>query len=218
MKTDAELKHDVEHELAWDVQIDDTAIGVAAHHGVVTLTGTVTSWRAKHVIEEAAYRVEDVRSLANDIEIKQCWDTQLTDPEVAELVHSALIRDHALEIEHIRATVCDRGSVTLMGQVGTLRERDEAEHVVRRTAGVRSLTNELVVAAPHVAPIDLRATIEQALARRAARTTSHVKVAVNGDTVILEGRVASWVERRAVIGAARGTPGVKYVEDHLFFT
>src|SRR3569623_2575146 len=52
MKSDAALKIDVERELAWDTQIDDTAFGVAAHHGVVTLTGTVPCWADKHAIEE----------------------------------------------------------------------------------------------------------------------------------------------------------------------
>jgi len=57
MKTDAALKSDVIHELAWDTTIDSTAIGVAVHHGVVTLTGTVASWAQKHAIEEATCRV-----------------------------------------------------------------------------------------------------------------------------------------------------------------
>ena len=51
MKTDLDLKRDVERELAWDILIDDAAIGVAVHHGVVTLTGTVSSWAAKHAVE-----------------------------------------------------------------------------------------------------------------------------------------------------------------------
>jgi osmotically-inducible protein OsmY len=217
MKTDPDLKRDVERELAWDIQIDDTAIGVAAHHGVVTLTGTVSSWAAKHAIEEAAYRVDGVRSLANEINIKQSWDTEPTDADVAEAVHNALVWDHFVESDRVRATVSDHGSVTLMGTVQTLRERDEAERVVRGIEGVRYVTNEIVVDAPPVTPVHLRQTIEQALARRAARTTSHVRVAVDGDTVTLEGEVASWLERRAVLGAARGTPGVKHVEDHLVF-
>jgi osmotically-inducible protein OsmY len=41
MKTDAQLKTDVMRELAWDICIDEAAIGVSAHHGVVTLNGIV---------------------------------------------------------------------------------------------------------------------------------------------------------------------------------
>src|SRR5512141_1530034 len=103
MKSDAELKHDVESELAWDVQIDDTAIGVAAHHGGVTLTGTVSSWADKHAVEEAAYRVHGVRSIANEIEIKPSWEIGPTDSELAEKVHLALEWDPFIASDRIRA-------------------------------------------------------------------------------------------------------------------
>lgn len=217
MKSDPELKRDVEGELAWDVQIDDTAIGVAAHHGVVTLTGIVPSWADKHAIEEAAYRVHGVSSIANEIEIKPSWEAGPTDSELAEKVHLALAWDPFVSSEQIRATICDRGALTLSGKVGTLRERDEAERVVRGISGIRCVTNEIAIETPPVAAAQLRETIEQALARHAARAASHVTVAVDGDTVVLEGTVSSWLERRAVVGAARGTAGVKRVEDHLYF-
>jgi osmotically-inducible protein OsmY len=61
----------------------------------------------------------------------------------------------------------------------------------------------------------LRATITEALERRADRKAERVAVAVDGDTVVLTGSVSSWTERRAVVGAARGTPGVRRVDDRL---
>ncbi|HEY6033939.1 MAG TPA: BON domain-containing protein [Kofleriaceae bacterium] len=217
MKSDAALKIDVERELAWDTQIDDTAIGVATHHGVVTLTGVVPCWADKHAIEEAAYRVHGVSSIANEIEIKPSWESGPSDSQLAEQIHLALGWDPFVKADRIRATVSDHGSVTLSGAVTTLRERDEAERVVRGISGVRFVTNEIALESPPVAESELRDTIEQALARHAARAASHVTVAIDGDTVVLEGTVGSWLERRAVLGAARGTPGVRRVEDHLFF-
>jgi osmotically-inducible protein OsmY len=217
MNPDEELKRDVEGELAWDVQIDDTAIGVAVHHGIVTLTGTVSRWADKHAVEEAAYRVHGVTSIANEIEIKPSWERGPTDSELAEQLHLALAWDPLVSSRKIRVTVTDHGSVTLAGAVATLRERDEAERVARGIPGVVHMTNELAIEAPSVGAAKLQHTIEQALARHAARAASHVRVAVDGDTVVLEGLVGSWLERRAVIGAARGTAGVKRVEDRLFF-
>lgn len=52
MKSDSELQRDVMHELARDPRIDATAIGVSSHHGVVTLSGAVSSWTEKHVAEQ----------------------------------------------------------------------------------------------------------------------------------------------------------------------
>jgi osmotically-inducible protein OsmY len=212
---DAKLQHDVERELAWDIRIDAVGIGVAAHHGVITLTGTVRSWAEKHAIEEAAYRVADVRAIANDIEIKPTWENRLSDTEIAESVRIALVwnRMH----DRVRATVADHGAVTLTGSVATLRDRDEVERIVRSLHGVRDVTNEVILETPLVPPEALKKSIEHALARRASRHAMQVSIAVDGSTVVLQGSVGSWGERRAIVGAARGTAGVRHVEDKLFF-
>jgi osmotically-inducible protein OsmY len=215
MKTDSELKSDVTRELAWDTRIDEAAIGVSAHHGVVTLTGTVSSWADKHAAEEAAYRVAGVRDLANDIEIKQAWSATLSDAEIAEAVRRALTWDRFVPEDRIRSIVADTGTVTLTGTVHTLAQRDEAERAVRNLDGVRCVVNQIAIDPPEVAAKTLHATITQALARRATREADRVEVAIDGDTVVLTGNVGSWTERRAVVGAARGTPGVRRVDDRL---
>ncbi len=215
MKTDADLKADVTRELAWDLRVDAAAIGVAAHHGVVTLTGTVSSWADKHAAAEAAFRVAGVRDLANDIEIKPSWSTTQNDTEIAEAVRHALQWDRFVPHDRIRSAVENSGTVTLVGTVRTLSERDAAETVIRNLAGVRCVINQIAVEPPRVAEHALHATITQALARRAAREAEQVAVDVQGDTVVLTGQVGSWTERRAVVGAARGTPGVRRVDDRL---
>ena len=45
MRSDNEIKRDVEDELRWDPDIDPTDIAVAVKSGVVTLTGFVRSYR-----------------------------------------------------------------------------------------------------------------------------------------------------------------------------
>ncbi|MEO8548625.1 MAG: BON domain-containing protein [Kofleriaceae bacterium] len=216
MKTDTDLKHDVERELAWDVRIDDSAIGVAVHHGVVTLTGTVGCWADKHAVEEAAYRITGVRDLANEISIKPSWDESVSDSELAESIRQALRWNHGVPHEQLRVTVCDRGAVTLAGKVDALRERDEAERVVRGLAGIKSVTNEIEIAQVSLSSTKLRETIVQALARHAAHAANHIDVGIDGDTIVLRGKVSSWAERRAAVGAARGTAGVTRVDDQLF--
>jgi len=163
MKSDAALKIDVERELAWDTQIDDTAIGVAAHHGVVTLTGTVPCWADKHAIEEAAYRVHGVSSIANEIEIKPSWSATRSDADIAEAVRCALLWNRSIPAPQIRSTVSDEGTVTLTGAVPTLAQRDEAERIVREIAGVRYVANHIAVEAPSLARSEVHETIKQTL-------------------------------------------------------
>jgi osmotically-inducible protein OsmY len=215
MKTDSELQGDVMHELAWDTRIDATAIGVCVHHGVVTLTGTVAGWADKHAAEEAAHRVAGVLDVANDIEIRPSWSTESSDTDIAEAVRNAFAGDTTVPARHIQSTVADGGHVTLTGTVSTLRQREDAERVVHNVTGVRFVTNEIAVAAPKIADAELRSSIKQALARHVAREANRIAIDVRGDTVTLTGIVGSWTERRAVIGAAKGMPGVRHIADRL---
>jgi osmotically-inducible protein OsmY len=215
MKTDSELQTDVSHELAWDIHIDEAAIGVSVRHGVVTLNGVVGSWADKHAAEEAAHRVVGVLDVANEIEIQPSWSPTRSDADIAEAVRAALAGSHRLPDRLIRSTVTDGGAVTLTGAVQTLAQRDEAERTVRVVAGVRYVFNEIDVDGPPVAESALHATIKQALERHVAREADRITVDVQGDMVVLSGHVASWRERLAVLGAAKGTPGVRRIRDQL---
>ena len=70
MKSDSEIKRDVEAELQSDPTIDATDIAVAVKNGVVTLTGFVRSYWEKLGAEAAAKRVSGVVGLANDLEVR----------------------------------------------------------------------------------------------------------------------------------------------------
>ena len=48
MRTDSDIKRDVESELKWDPDIDASDIGVAVKNGVVTLSGFVRSYSQKY--------------------------------------------------------------------------------------------------------------------------------------------------------------------------
>jgi osmotically-inducible protein OsmY len=215
MKTDSQLRTDVAHELAWDTRIDETAIGVCVHHGVVTLTGTVDSWADKHAAEEAAHRVAGVLDVANEIQIVPSWSATRSDADIAEAVRGALTWNRFVPDQQIRSTVADQGTVTLTGTARTLAQRDEAERIVRELAGVRCVSNQIAVESPPIAVGALHDTIKQALERHVAREAERIAIEIDGDTVVLSGVVASWRERRAVLGAAKGTPGVRRIDDRL---
>lgn len=214
-KTDADLQKSVIQALAVDPQVDEAAIGVSLHHGVVILHGVVGSWAEKHAAGEAAHTVAGALDVANDIEIRPPWSARRSDADIAEAIRRALERDTPAPGRGVQSTVCDGGYVTLTGAVATLQDRDEAERVVASLDGVRLVTNQITVDAPAVAVDDLRAAVKAALERHVTREADRIAIDVDGQAVVLSGRVASWRERQAVIGAARGTPGVQRIEDRL---
>jgi osmotically-inducible protein OsmY len=213
-KTDTEIQKDVLRELKWDTRVDETDVGVEVDEGVVTLTGTVTSWGKRLAAAEAAHKVFGVRDVANDIVVKVPGSPGRTDTEIAQAVRHALEWDVFVPDKHIMSTVSN-GVVTLEGEVTTWSQRESAGQAVRDLSGVREVLNEIVVKPPRVEPAVVRKAIEGALARRAERQAGRVWFEVEDGAVKVHGAVGSWAEKEAVIGAAKGTPGVRMVEDLL---
>ena len=114
----------------------------------------------------------------------------------------------------IRSTVSD-GVVTLDGEVETWTQGEDAEKAVRNLAGVRSVMNLISIKPLSVDGAKLRKLIEAALERQAEREAKRVWFEVDAGVVEIFGTVHSSAEREAVIGAAKGTPGVRRVEDKL---
>lgn len=213
-KTDTQIHHDVIEELKWDSRVDETEVGVQVAAGVVTLTGTVTSWAKRVAAQEAARRVIGVLDVANDLKVKAVGGLSRTDTEIAQAVRQALEWDVFVPNEKITSTVTD-GWVTLEGPVERSTQREAAERAVRNLMGVKMVVNKITVTQPKAVTGDVRKAIEQALERRAEREARQIGVDVRDGTVTLTGPVHSWAERKSVLAAARFTPGVRVVEDHL---
>ena len=215
IKTDAQIQQDVLKELDWDPRVEETEVGVSVQHGVVTLSGTVTSWAKRMAAQEAAHRVAGVLDVANDIIVKIPGGLGRSDTEIAHAVRNALEWDVFVPDKDIQSTVSN-GWVTLTGMVETVSERDDAARAVRNLVGVRGVDNQITVRELRVAPERIRAAIEEALERRAEREARRIDVTVSPDgEVTLAGHVRSWAERQAVVASARYLRGVRAVHDRL---
>lgn len=213
-KTDNEIKQQILRELKWDSRIGWAQIGVEVRNGVVALTGAVSSFAKKSAAQQAAHRIKGVLDVANDIEVKPDPMIARTDAEIARGIRQVLEWDALVPDERIKSTVSD-GWVTLEGDVDCWRERLDAEHAVLRLVGVIGVTNMLAIKPSSVSPEVLRDQIECALERRADREAERLRIECHDGTVDLFGRVHSWQEKRAIIGALSHASGVQRVRDHV---
>jgi osmotically-inducible protein OsmY len=213
MKTDTQLRDDVEAELAWDPAIRATNVGVIAKDGVVTLTGHLGSYAEKYAVERAVQRVKGVKALAIEMSVKLAAAYERTDADIALAAERALEWNVLVPDEKIKPMV-EKGRVTLGGEVEWEYQRRAAESAVRDLTGVTGVTN-LVKVTPQVRPADVERNIHEALARQADREARQLAITVNGSQVTLRGKVHSWAELNAAQGAAWSAPGVSSVVNNL---
>nr|WP_297355807.1 BON domain-containing protein [uncultured Caldimonas sp.] len=213
MKTDAELKTDVQAELTWDPAIKSTDIGVIVKDGVVTLTGHLETFAEKYAAERAVRRVKGVRAIAMEIDVKLAAAHKRSDSEIATAAEGALKWHALVPAEKVQVTV-ERGWVTLRGELEWDYQRRSVEKAIRPLLGVTGISN-FITLEPQPVPGNLHKRIEDALTRQAVREARRIEVVVDGSRVTLRGRVHSWAERDAAQGVAWASPGVATVVNEL---
>jgi osmotically-inducible protein OsmY len=216
MRSDSDIRRDVEDELRWDPEIDATDIAVSVKNGVVTLAGFVRSYMQKYQAEADAKRVAGVVAVANDLEVRLPGVDERPDPDIAREAVDRIKSELPFAWDRTRVVV-KSGWVTLEGEVEWNYQRERAEEAVRRVRGVKGITNSIEVK-PQVAPAEIRRKIEDALRRAAEIDASRITVETVGSEVILRGTVRSWAERQEAERAAWSAPGVARVDNRIIIS
>ncbi|PZP93921.1 MAG: OsmY domain-containing protein [Variovorax paradoxus] len=213
MKTDIQLKDDVLAELKWAPDVSETDVGVIVKDGVVTLTGHLPSFGEKLAAERAVARVRGVKALAVEITVNLPSSSKRTDADIAAAAQRVLAWSSLIPKDAVHVKV-EQGRVTLSGEVEWEYQRSLAFSAVHNLLGVVSVANNVMVK-PRVTMVSVEQSIRDALARQAEREAKGIDISVNGTQVTLRGKVHSWAERQAAIGAAWSAPGVANVVNAL---
>jgi osmotically-inducible protein OsmY len=208
-----DLKRYVTDELFYDPKVDNTAIAVSADDGVVTLRGTVGSFREKREAKQDAQRVLGVKRVENELEVRILTEDRRDDADLRGDVLRALTLD-SLVPATVDAKV-DDGRVTLTGTANWQFERDEAEFVAGNIVGIVGVEDEVDLVAPGPSVHDVEHAIKKALERNAKLDAESVSVKSSNGTITLDGTVSSWADHDEAVAAAWAAPGVTRVKDHI---
>lgn len=89
-----------------------------------------------------------------------------------------------------------------------------AEHAVRKTRGVKGVTNVMTLK-PKLEPTEVKRKITDAFKRNAEVDANRITVEASGGEVVLKGIVRSWIEREEAERVAWSAPGVIRLDDRI---
>jgi osmotically-inducible protein OsmY len=212
MSKDKMLQQAVLDELAWEPSVDAADIGVTARDGIVTLLGHVTTFAEKFAAEKAARRVNDVKAVAEEIEVRLPFEVKRGDEEIATAAVDRMIWSTTIPADAVKVKV-EKGWITLTGEVDWRFQQEAALNDVRELWGVIGVTNDITIRhRPNAA--NIKDKILLALDRSWFDPAAIAVSALDGK-VTLTGQVHSWSERDEAGSAAWAAPGTTFVENDL---
>lgn len=224
MRSDYEIRNDVQKILEWDVLVDDGLIDVEVTDGRVALSGTVGSaaekWRARTKAWVAGVTdVEDsgleVSRWARDDDLRKHKYIVRPDAEVSDAIEDALTRDPRVSLFDVNTHV-EHGIVTLRGVVDHLSARRAAEQDARNTVGALRVENRIKVRPASVMrDAEIESNVIEAMTRDAIVESFEVGVKVINRKVYLDGEVDSYFEKFHADDVASRVDGVVAVENNV---
>jgi len=140
-QTDEDIARAILNAWRWDHEVPAEKLKVTATEGRVTLEGMVDWQYQKDAAARSARYIRGVSALLNliDVKPKAKWS------DVTAQIEAAFRRRADLESRRISVTTRE-GEVTLMGNVASLAERDEAIGAAWAAPGVSAVKDELRIA------------------------------------------------------------------------
>lgn len=93
--TDRDLTEHVQNALDRELSVDQRDIRVSVDEGMVTLRGNASSYTERSTAERVALRVDGVKAVANDLEVRLPSTAMPTHAEIAQ-------RRDGIQVEHSR--------------------------------------------------------------------------------------------------------------------
>ena len=139
------LQRRLKGALRWHPGIDSARVAISIDGaGRVTLEGSVPTYADKCAIEEAVKRVPGVVGVRNRVDVRLTIADYRTDAALERILSDLFEFLSRMPPELPRATVVN-GWVTIEGSVLWPHQKQLIEKAVREIAGVKGITNRLVV-------------------------------------------------------------------------
>jgi osmotically-inducible protein OsmY len=143
IRDDQDIAKAALNALQWDVWVPNDGVKVKVEDGWLTLEGEVEFKYQQTEAEDAVRNLTGVVGVTNLITIKK---PAAVPSEVKTTIDTALRRAAEVDADHIKVKVVG-DKVILNGTVSSWAERQEAERAAWSAPGVRTVEDDLIIAA-----------------------------------------------------------------------
>lgn len=139
-RTDSEIAGEILHALTWNIDVPEERVKIIVEDGWVSLEGELEWGIQREAVKKAVNHVPGIKGIRNHIRIK----SEKADAVEKGDVERALAGNSLFDDDQIRVSV-SRNDVTLRGVVHSLLEKDLAEQIAMKAAGVERVINDLEI-------------------------------------------------------------------------
>jgi osmotically-inducible protein OsmY len=212
------LARNVQKTLAEAIPSHSHDVRVRVAGGKLALTGTVMSYAARRLVEDAAASVAGVVDVTNHLLVREA-DNAIPDTALHRSIEQRLARLAGDAAQDVRVSV-EQGRASLSGTVPTF---DLRRRVIRlaEVPGVRAVQSEALrvnwryPAPPAPPPSPDVNVLRAALAEAPQLSGLPIAADLAGATAVLTGKVPTIEARRAAEEIAQSSPGIRRVDNRL---
>src|ERR1700722_17190663 len=222
--TDSRIESSAAKSYTFKTYLKDDSIKIDSKDGVVTLTGTVADASHKSMAENTVASLPDVKSVDNELLINGEQPAEHSDAWITTKVKTALLFHR--DVSATGTTVYTKdGIVTLQGEASSMAQKELTTEYAKDIDNVKSVNNEMTVAATPVAPdattgdkIDdasITAEVKSSLLSHRSTSALHTTVSTTDGVVTLSGVAQNDAEKSLVTKLATDTDGVTGVINNM---
>jgi osmotically-inducible protein OsmY len=223
-ETDSRIESSFKKSYVYKTYLKDEHIQISSKDGAVTLSGDVYNETHKPMAQDTAEALPGVKSVDNRIEIKGDRPTENSDTWVSMKVKTALVFHRNVNAHKTEVTVKE-GVVTLKGEAASQAQKDLTTEFAKDVDGVKSVNNEMTVAANPEKPSEtvgekvddasITAQVKMTLLSHRSTGVLRTKVTTTDGVVTLAGQARNAAEKDLATKVVEDVHGVKSVVNNM---
>ena len=223
-ETDSRIESSFKKSYVYKTYLKDEHIKISSKNGAVTLSGNVYNETHKPMAQDVAEALPGVKGVDNRIEIKGDRPTENSDTWVSMKVKTALVFHRNVNAHKTEVSVKE-GIVTLKGEAASQAQKDLTTEFAKDIDGVKSVNNEMTVAANPEKPAEtmgekiddasVTAQVKMTLLSHRSTGVLRTKVSTSDGVVTLGGTAKNAAEKDLVTKLVTDINGVKSVVNNM---